>query len=177
MASRLSSTRTIAALALVLAAPFAIGSIGAKSGLDQRLLAAHNRERAALGVAPLAWSPALAADARAWGAQLARRGVMEHSDVDPEDPDPQGENLWMGTRNAFAPEEMVGLWIAEKKHFKPGVFPNVSRTGDWDDVGHYTQVAWRDTRQVGCAVATGAREDFLVCRYAQGGNVEGERPF
>ena len=32
-------------------------------------------------------------------------------------------------------------------------------------------------RKVGCAVAAGAEEDVLVCRYAQPGNWRGERPF
>jgi len=36
---------------------------------------------------------------------------------------------------------------------------------------------WRDTRAVGCAIARGAREDVLVCRYSQAGNYIGERPF
>ena len=173
----MQARKTIAVLGLALAAPFALGSIGAGTAFDQRLLIAHNEERAAIGVPPLAWSPRLAQDAAAWGAELARTGVMEHSPDDPEDPEPQGENLWAGTRGYYGPEAMVGGWIAEKKDFKPGIFPDNSRTGNWDDVGHYTQVAWRTTGQVGCAVARGAEEDFLVCRYAEGGNVEGERPF
>ena len=41
----------------------------------------------------------------------------------------------MGTRGAFTAEEMVGDWIAEKKMFRAGVFPNVSATGNWEDVG------------------------------------------
>jgi len=30
---------------------------------------------------------------------------------------------------------------------------------------------------VGCAEASSAREDILVCRYAEAGNYIGERPF
>ena len=71
----------------------------------------------------------------------------------------------------------VAGWVREKRYFKPGAFPANSTTGRWEDVGHYTQLMWRDTRQVGCALATGAREDVLVCRYSAAGNYVGERPF
>ncbi|WP_197707084.1 CAP domain-containing protein [Calothrix sp. NIES-3974] len=27
-------------------------------------------------------------------------------------------------------------------------------TGNWVDVGHYTQIIWRNTTEVGCAIAT-----------------------
>jgi hypothetical protein len=71
---------------------------------------------------------------------------------------------------------MVGLWVAEKKDYRPGVFPNNSRSGDVENVGHYTQLIWRGSGQVGCATAVGRSEEFLVCRYSQAGNVYGERP-
>jgi hypothetical protein len=71
---------------------------------------------------------------------------------------------------------MVHLWVAEQNDYRPGVFPNISRSGDVERVGHYTQMIWRASRQVGCATAVGAREEFLVCRYSEAGNVYGERP-
>jgi hypothetical protein len=162
--------RLFCTLALVAAMPCLAGAVGRTNALEARLLAAHNRERAALDVPPLAWDPALAADAKAWADSLARTGRFEHS-VSNED----GENLWAGTPGAWSPEEMVGLWLAEKRDYRPGIFPAVSRSGDLRNVGHYTQVIWRNTRRVGCALASGAREDVLVCRDAEGGNVIGER--
>ena len=170
--ARLAATAGLAALSMLLQ-----GSVGLRSNLDQRLLAAHNRERAAAGIPALHWNRALAADAAAWGAELTELGGLEHAPQDPYDPDVQGENLFAGTRGHFAPEAMVGMWIEEKEHFQPGIFPDNSRTGDYADVGHYTQLMWRDTRQVGCAVVPGDELDYLVCRYSAAGNVEGERPF
>ena len=170
-------TRASRAVAALMLAPVLLGSTGRLTSLDTRLLAAHNRERADFGLPPLAWDAVLAADAAAWGEQLAAAGELEHVEGDPEDEDPQGENLWLGTRGAFTPESMVGLWIEEKKHFRPGIFPDNSRTGRFEDVGHYTQLMWRDTGKVGCALAPGEAYEVLVCRYRQAGNVEGERPF
>jgi hypothetical protein len=170
------TARLAAAAALALAAPLTIGGTGRLTSLDERLLAAHNRERSAAGIPALAWDPALAADAASWGEALAASGAFEHmTDVDEEDP--QGENLWAGTRGAYSPEEMVGGWTEEKKYFRPGRFPDNSATGDFADVGHYTQVMWRESDRVGCALAEGAEEEVLVCRYRTAGNVVGERPF
>ena len=72
---------------------------------------------------------------------------------------------------------MVGLWIEEKKHLLPGPIPSNSATGRFEDVGHYTQLMWRDTGRVGCAVAAGEQYEILVCRYRTAGNVVGEEPF
>ena len=141
--------------------------------LAARLLAAHNAERARVGVRPLQWDPALAASAAAYGPTLARLGRLQHS---PRAMRPgQRENLWMGSRGAFSPEQMVGNWISEKAYYRPGTFPYFSRTGRWDDVAHYTQVVWSGTTNVGCAVYSAARWDYLICRYSPPGNVDGRR--
>jgi hypothetical protein len=168
--------RSLAAVALALSAPLMTGGIDRTLNVEQRLLAAHNRERLALGVPPLAWDGRLAEGAAAWARELARTGRFEHSPADPSDPQVPGENLWAGTPGAWSPEEMVGYWVAEKRDYKPGVFPAVSKSGDLDQVGHYTQLIWRRTSAVGCAVDHSAREDILVCRYRMAGNVIGERP-
>jgi hypothetical protein len=167
----------VAAALLLLAAPLLLGTTGRLTSLDARILAAHNRERSASGLPTLAWDDELAADAAAWSDQLAARAELEHEGDDPEDDDPEGENLWLGTRGAFTPEEMVGAWVAEKKDFRPGIFPDNSRTGSFEDIGHYTQLMWRATGKVGCALADGRPYEVLVCRYREAGNVEGERPF
>jgi len=165
------------AAALLLTAPLLAGTTGRLSSLDARLLAAHNRERSAAGVTPLRWDASLAADAAGWGEALAAIDDIEHAPAAQDDAAPQGATLWLGTSGFYAPEDMVGMWIAEKRHFVPGVFPANSRTGSLDDVGHYTQLMWRDTDRVGCALAETGENEILVCRYRTAGNVEGERPF
>ena len=164
----------IMAFAVILTTPVTMGTMPPMR-FDQRILAAHNRERLDLGLEPLSWNPALAESAQLWADYLASTGRFEHA---PENRDvPEGENLWAGTKGYFAPEAMVDAWIREKKVFRLGVFPDNSTTGKVEDVGHYTQVVWRATTQVGCAQATSASEDILVCRYAEAGNYRGELPF
>lgn len=172
MHGKLLATFALAASSLLLG-----GNIGLRSNSDARLLAAHNRERATLGIAPLSWNDDLARGAAEWGAHMAATDEFEHSPTDPDDEDPEGENLFAGNSGHFTPEAMVEPWIAEKSVYKPGIFPDNSRTGDFEDVGHYTQLMWRDTRAVGCAIVAGRDLDYLVCRYSRAGNMEGERPF
>lgn len=140
---------------------------------EPRLLAAHNRERAAVGTPPLAWDANLARSAAAYAPELARLGRLAHSSREARPG--QGENLWIGSRGAYSVEEMAGSWAAERSLFRPGIFPDVSANGRWQDVAHYTQMIWRGTTRVGCAVHQTERWDFLVCRYAPAGNVVGQR--
>lgn len=158
--------RLLIALAALLAVPALSQS---RSSLAQRLLDAHNSERSRIGIAPLRWSPELALQAQGWADSLARRGVFEHS----KERAGAGENLWMGTSGYYSPEAMIGAFVREGQYFKPGQFPNVSSTGRWQDVGHYTQLIWPTTREVGCAVAIGNGRDVLVCRYFPAGNLNG----
>lgn len=169
-------TRKIATAALLLAvAPVIMGSVSVRHDFNERLLSAQNRERAAMMQAPLRWDDSLAADAGQWARYLANTGKFEHS---PDVPGTQlqGENLWAGTVDAYQPESMVGLWVAEKRDFKPGTFPANSRSNDVTKVSHYTQLIWARTDAVGCAVARGREEEFLVCRYSRPGNIIGQRP-
>ena len=160
-----------ASLSVSAAVHASTGQSPATAAASSHLLALHNAERARVGVAPLRWDPALAAAAASYGPTLDRLGRLQHS---PRSTRPgQRENLWMGTRGAFSPEQMVGSWVAEKSAFRPGVFPNVSRTGNWLDVSHYTQMVWEGTTHVGCAIHRGASWDFLICRYSPPGNIDG----
>ena len=78
-----------------------------------------------------------------------------------------------GYRGQVSPpstESLVSGWINEKPYMG----------------GHYTQMVWKDTKEVGCAIATsnGKTSDgmagvvaYLVCRYTPPGNMNGEKPF
>jgi hypothetical protein len=134
----------------------------------------HNAYRSELKLPPLAWSAALASDALAWGRQLVKGNRGQH--------DPQvralneGENLWWGTADAFSYSQMVDGWGSEKKDFVFGRFPDC-KSRHSAVVGHYTQMIWRNTRSLGCALIGNGRTDFLVCRYAPPGNIEGEKVY
>ena len=140
--------------------------------LRRVMLSRHNAARGALGLPALVWDDALATDARAYAGQMARSGRFAHAGQHG-----QGENLFTGTRGAYSYAEMVDLWLAERRDFVNAPTPGFSRTGHAGDVAHYTQIVWRGTRTVGCALSSNAQDDFLVCRYAPPGNVVGNRAY
>ena len=140
-----------------------------------RVLDMQNAERARLGLPPLAWSDKLASDAGTWAKVLLQRGEPDHSPA--SERRGQGENLWMGTEGTWKADAMVEMFLDERQFFRAAPFPDVSSTGNWIDVGHYSQIVWRETKQVGCALANGNGLDVLVCRYLPAGNVHGEKPY
>lgn len=135
-------------------------------------LSAHNRARSQFGVAPVAWSELLAAEALVHAQHMAATGIYWH-DRTPGRRKKSGENLWRGQRGLFSYDVMVGVMVDEARHFRPGAFPHNSRTGNWSDVAHYTQIVWPTTTEVGCALASSATTDYFVCRYAPTGNKDG----
>ncbi len=152
----------------------AAAHVATSPGLDSvnhRILAAHNSARADVGAPPLQWDPTLAVAAASYGPALSRAGRLVHSPRAGREN--QRENLWMGQQGRFGPEQMVAVWTDEKRQFLPGQFPNVSRTGNWSDVAHYTQMIWKGTTHVGCALYRDGTWDYLICRYSPPGNRDG----
>jgi hypothetical protein len=140
----------------------------------QEILDAHNKYRAQVGLPPLVWSDDLANAAQQWVNTLNSNLEFQHD----SGANNQGENIWMGTSGAFTPTQMVDDWGQEQQNFQNGVFPNVSTTGNWSDVGHYSQIVWRNATTVGCAGLDGSDGNYrFVCRYTPEGNVEGEQVF
>src|SRR3954452_5624332 len=166
--------RRLVALAMLCAACVAVPASAVSlvaSTFPARILAAHNAERAQAGMPPLVWDPALGNAAALYAQQMAMTGVFAHSDRSKRRG--TGENLWMGSHAAFSVEAMVGGWLSEKRYFKPGIVPNKSRTGDWEDVGQETQMIWPSTERVGGFVASTARVNDRVCHDPTAGNIDG----
>lgn len=141
------------------------GGHGGQNALAQEILALHNWHRAEVGVGPLQWSDHLAASAQQWAEYLAATGSFQHSETG------LGENLAQGGTGWTSIAQLVEMWAAEKQYFVYGASPDVSVTG------HYTQMVWRDTTEVGCALVSGNGNDVLVCQYNPPGNVHGQNPF
>jgi len=113
----------------------------------------------------------LAAHAASYGPVLASLKHLVHS---PRDGRPgERENLAMAWHGTLSPEQLVDMWTREKRLLEPGLFPAVSRTGEWEDVAHYTQMVWPTTTRVGCAIFA-ADWDYLICRYSPPGNIDGK---
>ncbi|HVV81651.1 MAG TPA: CAP family protein, partial [Kofleriaceae bacterium] len=130
--------------------------------MADQLLAEHNRVRARHCAPPLAWSPRLAKIAQAWADHLRTHGCgFEHSQSD------LGENLAAGTAGTLDAAGIVGMWADEEHGY------DFARGGFSMETGHFTQVVWRATTEVGCGTATCNGMDLWVCNYDPPGNVDG----
>ncbi|MEO5578793.1 MAG: CAP domain-containing protein [Sphingomicrobium sp.] len=146
--------------------------IPSKDSVEWRILDIHNKERAAVGSPSLGWDPQLAAAASAYAVKLAAGGPFVHAPRAGRES--ERENLSRGLPGASA-ERMMINWTGEKGNFTPGTYPNVSKTGNWSDVSHYTQMIWPTTTRVGCGTAGGSKYAVLVCRYTPPGNQPGRQ--
>ncbi|PAN08622.1 hypothetical protein PAHAL_1G424800 [Panicum hallii] len=131
----------------------------------------HNAARRAVGLRPLRWDEGLAAYARRYAAARSSDCALVHSHG------PYGENLFRGSGGAgWTPADVVSAWVRERALYDPRA--NACR-GAPGACGHYTQIVWRSTTAVGCALVTcgGGRATFGVCSYNPPGNYVGMRPY
>ncbi|GAA6005520.1 uncharacterized protein JCM10292_007377 [Rhodotorula paludigena] len=143
------------------------GSTGAAGSVQKVALDAHNEFRAKHGVSALTWSNELASAAQAW----ADKCVFEHGGGKAIH---AGENLAAGT--GLTVESGIQMWYNEVGQY------------DFDDpsyneaTGHFTQLVWKGTTEVGCALSTCSpvkgegfswNGNFLVCEYKSPGNIVG----
>ena len=143
-----------------------------ETGRFTGITAAHNRVRARLDIAPLAWSPELARFAQAWADKLARKGCrLQHRPPSGADKQRHGENIFSMSGDSPSADAVVDEWAAEVKNYDP-------KTHRCKGVcGHYTQVVWRKSLRVGCGMATCGDTEVWVCNYDPAGNWDGERPY
>jgi pathogenesis-related protein 1 len=138
------------------------------ASLAADMLTAHNqvRARAPVEIPPLRWSDLLTRYAQQWADHLLREGEFRHR--------PHavyGENLFVINGPRATPSDVVGVWASEAAGYS---YPaNVCR----GVCGHYTQLVWSETREVGCAVARDAVTEVWVCNYDPPGNWVGELPY
>lgn len=161
-------------------------SLDAKRPLLAGTLDAHNRVRAKHGIPPLTWSDKLANYSQQWANHLGagQSCKMYHRSGSP----PYGENLYMSSaiiwtknntetareKNRITVQDVIKAWADEEQWYN--YKSNSCKPGQ--QCGHYTQIVWRDTTEVACAVKfCGDQSQTWVCSYNPPGNYTGQRPY
>jgi uncharacterized protein YkwD len=142
------------------------------------IVAAHNAARAAVSPAPatpmppLTWSDTVAQTAAAWasGCKWSHNPALGSLKL--------GENIYAST-NKSTPQGVVTSWVSESKNYTYATNTCVGTCG------HYTQVVWAKTTELGCAVQTcttgspfgSGSWEFWVCDYSPPGNYSGQKPY
>lgn len=144
----------------------------------QAALDLHNALRASVfpaavpALGPLRWTGDLATVA----ASHAARCVWRHSGASG-----LGENIYARSGWSDAETAATASWGSEQAYYSYAT--NSCASGR--QCGHYTQMVWRSTSEIGCAMHAcntgspfgGGAWTFVVCNYRAAGNYVGQRPY
>ncbi|NDY91258.1 CAP domain-containing protein [Ideonella livida] len=159
--------------------PATAGAQGLSTAQRADLVGEHNRWRTRVGVPPLRWSETLAASAQRWATRLATQGCqLQHSHG------AEGENIywggpltWSDGRVELQPvtgAAVASAWGGESADYRPAT--NDCAPGRV--CGHYTQMVWADSQELGCGRQVCADQaQIWVCQYLPAGNIVGRRPY
>ena len=155
------------------AGPDAVGLTRAQA---DEMVRAHNAWRRRVGALPLHWAADLAARAQSRAAVLAARGcIIRHGPL----PADVGENLFHASSLRYeagradevfvvSATQVVDAWSAELADYDPvddTCAPN-------RQCGHYTQIVWPTTEDVGCGMSIcPSLGQIWVCNYRPKGNM------
>ena len=180
----ISPVLSLAIVAVLLAAPVHAEPVDASA-----TVAVHNEWRSEVGVGEIHWSSELESKAEQWANSLKEGNEcrLKHGStgenlygagplMTADSKDEQGNWIWRNSLQTVTPKDVVDSWGSEKQWYDHE--SNACSAPAGKSCGHYTQVVWRDSTEVGCAMAV--CEDFSqvwVCNYSPPGNVTGKRPF
>ncbi len=128
----------------------------------------HNYWRAEFDLPKVTWSAEIAQNAQKWADYLQTQGcILKHSS------DKYGENIFWASGGTITPKYVTDNWADERANYdfttytcKPGQV-----------CGHYTQIIWENTKEIGCAMAKCGTQEIWVCQYNPPGNYIGQRPY
>ena len=141
----------------------------------QQMVNYHNQKRAEVGNGNVSWSTQIAQYAQQRADQIARTKQLAHL---PQGQNPYGENLASGGSTGggvvYTVINACDGWYSEKAKM-----PRNARTMTFDlfnkGVGHYTQMVWKGSTQIGAGISQYQQGAFtmtvVVCGYNPPGNV------
>jgi len=145
-------------------------------------LKAHNNARKEVGVPNLSWSKTLEAEALKWAKNMVENEKMFHSSN--ESRPNQGENLsvffnTVGGESVFSSTPALDASNAWYNEINDYTYSEIGSDVNANVmIGHYTQMIWSTTTEVGIAVAiSDTGKVYVAARYSPPGNYIGNRPY
>ncbi|XP_048580166.1 Golgi-associated plant pathogenesis-related protein 1 isoform X2 [Nematostella vectensis] len=130
------------------------------------ILKTHNDYRAQHGTKALKWNARLASEAQSWAENLAQRNAIQHSSSRE-----YGESIAYMSGAVLTGRKATDMWYGEVDKYR---FEN---PGFSTSSGHFTQVVWAGSTEMGAGKATSSSgAHFVVARYTPPGNVMGQFP-
>ncbi|KAG4067484.1 hypothetical protein HA402_002761 [Bradysia odoriphaga] len=126
-------------------------------------LNAHNDYRRRHGVGPLKLSPTLSNFAQNWANTIAKKRQLQHSSERK-----YGENIYWSSGKTINGTDPVDSWYSEIKQY------NYKNATFSSGTGHFTQVVWKGSLELGVGVARVGNEVYVVASYYPPGNFSGE---
>ncbi|KZC10632.1 Golgi-associated plant pathogenesis-related protein 1 [Dufourea novaeangliae] len=133
---------------------------------QQEALLVHNEYRRRHRVPDLRLNAELTAAAKAWANTL-----LNTNKLIPQSSSPYGENIYSmqcsDPKLIVPAREVVSKWYSEKKDHKFGTEPKILNTC------HFTQIVWKNTTDMGIAMAKRDGSCVVVACYHPRGNIVG----
>ncbi|XP_043113550.1 Golgi-associated plant pathogenesis-related protein 1 [Puntigrus tetrazona] len=134
----------------------------ADANFKKEFLEAHNQYRKQHQAPELTYSAELCSAAQTWADHLLSIKSLGHSDTE------NGENVFYSFSSAKKTpkgNEAVDSWYSEIKDYK------FSSPGHQQNTGHFTQVVWKSSTELGVGLATDGNKVFVVGQYKPAGNI------
>lgn len=155
------------------------------SSFENDILNAHNKTRQNAGLPKLSWDVNQAKKAKQWNEYLKqnenctiRHPLNSEKEKQKYLPNNMGQNLYVGHGYPDKPTQpelkSVESWYNECKDYS--IQPGQEIPSNFSDVGHFTQLQWKDTKKVGCDIIDCPKEiqgfpaqgSIVTCNYDKG---------
>lgn len=134
----------------------------ADESFKREFLETHNAYRKKHGAPPMTLSNDLNSSAQSWADNLMAKDRLAHSTTK------DGENVFTMYGSAgivLKGKEAVESWYNEIKDYQ------WSNPGFAGNTGHFTQVVWKSSTELGVGMATNGKKVYVVGQYRPAGNI------
>jgi uncharacterized protein YkwD len=143
-------------------------------------LSKHNGYRATHRSPSMTISSSANTTAQNWAQYLATNGLFQHSAASQRNN--AGENLYVSYTTAASIDSTTLANTGVKAWYDEVSAYNYSNPVFSSATGHFTQVVWKSSTQLGCGAAKGTKTIngtkynafYVVCHYVPAGNVQGQ---